>query len=106
LLDALRGAGAALLIDAASSGAPPGTLRRLDAAAGPLPASLRAASTHALGLVQAIELGRVLGALPPHLRVYAVEGQDFGPGEGLSPAVARAADEAARQVLEEVARLL
>ena len=65
LLDALWGAGAAWLVDACASGAPPGTVHRLDAAAGPLPREGFALSSHGLGLAEAVELARALGQLPP-----------------------------------------
>lgn len=91
LLDAFAGAHEVLLVDAVQSGAPPGTVHRLDAAAGPLPQDALRCSTHALGVVEAVELARALGDLPARLQVYGIEGEDFGPGEGLSAAVAAAA---------------
>ena len=51
------------------------------------------ASTHGLGLAEAIELGRALGRLPARLVVYAIEGQGYATGAPLSPPVARAAEE-------------
>jgi hypothetical protein len=50
-------------------------------------------------LGEAVELGRVLGRLPVRLVLYAVEAGDVGYGEGLSPAVAAAAD----RVVDEIA---
>jgi hydrogenase maturation protease len=91
LLDAFGGAHEVLLVDAVQSGAPPGTVHRLDAAASPLPDDALRCSTHALGVVEAVELARALGDLPARLYVYGIEGEDFGPGEGLSAAVAEAA---------------
>jgi hydrogenase maturation protease len=55
-------------------------------------------SSHAVGLAEVIELGRVLKQLPPHLSVVGIEGADFRPGAGLSPAVARAVPKAVRLV--------
>src|SRR5690242_13621602 len=60
LLDALEGADWAILVDAAA-GIAPGTARRFDATAAALPASMTSASTHGMGLAQAIELARALG---------------------------------------------
>ncbi len=77
----------ALVIDAVASGAPPGTLHRFDASAGPLPVELFKGSTHSLGVADAVELARELGRLPPRLAVYGIEGESFETGEGLSPAV-------------------
>ncbi len=88
LLDLWAGAEHAIVVDAAASGAPPGTLRHFDAAAAPLPAGA-ARSTHAFGVADAVELARALGRLPPRLDVYAIEGAVFAPGPGLTPDVAR-----------------
>ncbi len=90
LLSLLDGASEAFLVDACRSGAPSGTVRRFNAAAVPLPASLSGLSTHGFGLAEAIELGRTLGQLPPRCVVYAIEGGSFEPGTPLSPAVAAA----------------
>lgn len=102
LLDAFGGAHAVLLVDAVQSGAPPGTVHRLDAAAGPLPLDALRCSTHALGVVEAVELARALGDLPARLHVYGIEGEDFGPGEGLSAAVAEAADALVEELFNEL----
>ena len=77
----------ALVIDAVSSGAPPGTLHRFDATAEPLSAELFKSSTHALGVAEAVELARELERLPHRLSVYGIEGANFNPGEGLTPPV-------------------
>jgi hydrogenase maturation protease len=98
LLDLWQGAREVVVIDAVSTGAPPGTIHRLDAGEGPLPADLGVASTHALGLAEAIELARALGRLPERLLVIGIEGADFSAGEGLTPAVALAAERVAREI--------
>jgi hydrogenase maturation protease len=64
LLDLLEGADEVVIIDAAASGAEPGTIHRLDAVAGALPAGMFTMSTHSMGLAHAIELARTLGQLP------------------------------------------
>lgn len=103
MIAALEGADAVVLVDAVSSGAPAGTLHRLDASAGPLPGELFAASTHHLGVHDAVELARALGKLPETCVVVGIEGASFDPGESLSPAVDAALDAAANAVREEVA---
>jgi hydrogenase maturation protease len=106
LLDAWEGAGLAIVIDAVSSGAPAGTVHRLDASAQPLPASLAGApSTHAVGLGQAIELARTLGRLPARLVVYGIEGERFSASEELSPSVAEALNGLVEQVRDEVVQM-
>ena len=93
LLDVWDGVGLAVVIDAVSSGAEPGTIHRFDAAAAPLPALLRTStSTHAVGLAEAIELARSLGRLPDRLIVYGIEGERFEAGTDLTPAVAAGTD--------------
>jgi hydrogenase maturation protease len=98
LLDAWAGADHVVVVDAAASGAPPGTIRRFDAGAGSLPARLMRTSTHALGVPEAIELARALGRLPARLEVYAIEGARFTAGAELSPAVERAVRELAESL--------
>lgn len=102
LLDAFGGTGEVLLVDAVQSGAPPGTVHRLDVTTGPLPENALRCSTHALGVVEAVELARALGELPPRLYVYGIEGEDFGPGEGLSAAVAAAAGALVEELVSEL----
>lgn len=90
-----------IVVDAAMGGRPPGTVRRFDASAGPLPAELRGGpSSHAVGTAQAVELARALRRLPHRLVVYAIEGRRFEAGAPLSPAVAAAVE----RVVEEIAR--
>lgn len=91
-----------VLVDAARSGAPPGTLLRFDALEGPLPAALSRVSTHDGGLPEAIELARALGRLPARLVVYGIEGADFSPGAGLSEPVRQAVDDLARRLEREL----
>jgi hydrogenase maturation protease len=99
LVDALDGEDEVTVVDAVSSGAPPGTLYVFQAGRLPLPARLfGASSTHALGLADAIELARSLGRLPRRVVVYGIEGESFDFGKGLSPAVAEAAGRVAEEV--------
>jgi hydrogenase maturation protease len=105
LLEAFKGAGAALLVDACSSGAEPGTLHRFDAAGAAIPARVFRSSTHAFGVGETIELARALGKLPATVIVYGVEGEEFAAGQGLSPRVEAAVARAAASVLEDLERL-
>lgn len=102
LMEAWRGGQRVIVVDAVQSGAPPGRIHRLDARAQPMPSGLFHCSSHAVGLAEAIELARALGQLPLRLVVYGVEGQTFAAGEGLSPAVAAAAEEVVKRVLQEL----
>lgn len=104
LLDAWRGRDVVVLLDATRSGAPPGTIRRFEAGAEPLPAGWDQGSTHAFGAAEAIELARALHELPARVVVYGVEAGRDDPGAELSPEAARALVELERRVAEEVER--
>ena len=102
LIELWDGATSAIVIDAVTSGGVPGTVSRIEAAERRLPAGLSSASTHELGISEAVELARTLGRLPERLLVLAIEGADFTAGEGLTPAVAAAVDEAVEAVVAEL----
>jgi hydrogenase maturation protease len=106
LLEAWEGAGAVILADALHGGGAVGTVHRLDASNRALPAHPGgSSSTHAIGVADAIELGRILGRLPPRVVVYAVTGRRFEAGRGLSPELQDMIDTVARRVLAEAWRL-
>ena len=100
----LEGADSLWLVDAVSSGAPPGTVHRIDAGGRALPADLFRASTHHLGLADAVELARALGRLPARVVFYGIEGESFDAGQGLTTDVAGAVECVAQTVQEEVER--
>jgi hydrogenase maturation protease len=104
LMAAWEGAEHALVVDATASGASPGLVRRFQVQEHSLAADVRRRSTHDFGLSEAIELSRRLGTLPHRLVVYAIEGEDFGHGRGLSPPVVRAVETVAREILAELER--
>ncbi|GAA4553335.1 hydrogenase maturation protease [Amycolatopsis samaneae] len=56
------------------------------------------ASSHALGIPDAVRLGAALGRVPGELVVFAVEAANLDLGVGLSPPVAAAVPEVARAV--------
>ena len=104
LLDAWWGADQAYVIDSVR-GTQPGAVHRIHLSSrdgGDVPATHDRDSTHALGLGDAVELGRVLDRLPPQLDIIGIEGVDFSTGEGVSSEVERAAAE----VADDLARVL
>ena len=102
LVELFDGADDAVIVDAGLSGAAPGTIHRLDAAAGPMPRPMFTMSSHAIGLVESIELARALGTLPARCLVIAIEAERFDLGAALSPAVSEAIERAVEVVLDEV----
>jgi hydrogenase maturation protease len=101
IVDALDGATEAFLVDAVRSGAEPGTVHRLDVTNEPVPATLSAASTHTLGVGEAVELARALGRLPGRVVLYGIEAESIAAGDELTPAVARAVDVVVEELLAE-----
>lgn len=91
-----------VVVDAAVSGAPAGTVHVLDAHAEPLPGHFRACSSHGFGVIEVIELARALGRLPRRLLVYGIEGRAFAPGDALSPEVQLAVADVVERILVDV----
>ncbi len=104
LADGWQGARKVIVIDAATSRSPGGTIFRFEAHTEPLPRKLFATccSCHAFGLAQQIEVARALNQLPPCLIVYGIEGTDFTLGSRLSSGVEAAVPEVVRRVLKEI----
>ncbi|HEY4930878.1 MAG TPA: hydrogenase maturation protease [Terriglobales bacterium] len=102
LIQAWQGATWVMLVDAVRSGAPPGTIHRLDARAASVPTGFFRYSTHAFSVAEAVELARSLDQLPPYLVVYGIEGENFAAGVELSPAVEQAAEAVVERLAEEV----
>jgi len=105
LMAAWEHANAVLLIDAAQSGAEPGTIYRFDAQETSLPAEHFSFSSHAFGVAEAIEMARVLGNLPEHFVVYGIEGRNFRTGEGLCHAVEQSIETVIQRLLNEIQQL-
>jgi len=103
VLAALEQADVAWLVDAARSGAAPGTVHRIDCAAGEALPHRGAVSSHGFGVAEAIALARSLGVLPGRCTVYAIEGADFSPGATLSPAVKAAVGMVVAALLSDLA---
>ena len=101
LIDAWDGAELAVLVDAVSSGAEPGTVHRFDATSEALPSREFRSSTHALGIGETIELARAIGRLPSRVVVFGIEGEVFGSGSGLSDPAEEGVERAVELVLEE-----
>jgi hydrogenase maturation protease len=103
LIVQMEGAASAFVVDACTSGAPPGTIHRFDVSAAPLPDVALGLSTHGFGLATAIELAHTLGHLPRRCVIYAIEGASFETGAPLSPPVAVGVAEVVGRVRAEIA---
>jgi len=102
LLDTWRDARLTVVVDAVVSGGVPGSVHRIEGKAG-LPPSWRSASTHLIGVVEAIELGGAVDMLPDELVVYGIEIDKVAAGVVLSPEIDAAADEVVESVAAELA---
>jgi len=100
LIDVWEGADEVIIVDAAKSGAPPGTIHRFETDHEPLPHGVLATSTHSVGVIEAIEMARSLGRLPERVVVYGIEVSNLTPGVGLSDEV----EEAVNEVVMEIDR--
>lgn len=92
-----------VIVDAVCSGSVPGTVHRLDVKDDPLPTNLFPASTHALGVAEAVELARVLDRMPKKMVVFGIEGKQFNLGAEISPELEPAIQDVVERVLKEVA---
>ena len=99
LPDAWEDAETVVIVDAAHTGRPPGTVLVRDAVARPLPAGGGSGGTHAFGVTEAVELARALGRLPAALTVVSVEAGEVGIGQPLSDAARAAVTTAAQTVV-------
>ncbi len=103
LIERWNGMRHVVLVDASEPAGAPGRIRRLDATAVALPRDVGLSSTHAFGLVEAVELARTLGCLPEWRVVYAIEAGGLTAGAGLAPAVAASVEPAASRIAAELA---
>lgn len=107
LVEMLDGADAAILIDAARTGAPPGTIHEFGFDELERAAAARLVSSHGVGVAAAVALARKLGRAPAHGRIVAIEiapAPQGAPCE-LSAAAREAAERAsirARQLAAEM----
>jgi hydrogenase maturation protease len=101
LIEAWAGAALAIVVDAVRADPPrPGRVHRfvLDQ-----PRAIgRPASSHGLGLGDAVALAVALDRMPDRLIVHAIEAADLTQGPGLTPPVAAAVGTVARAILADI----
>jgi hydrogenase maturation protease len=101
LLDAWDGVQLAVVVDAVlCDPSTPGRIHRTTL--GDAYPAGTSASTHGLGIPDALGLAEALGRAPARLVVFAVEAADLGFGTGLSQPVAEALPDLTRLVLDEL----
>ncbi|MFJ8962616.1 hydrogenase maturation protease [Lentzea sp. NPDC102401] len=97
LMEAWDGAAVVVIVDAVlCTDAIPGHWHRTT-----LPHTVPAASSHGLGVPEAVELAEALDRRPERLVIYAVEVADISFGTGLTPAVAAVVAPLTASVLAE-----
>jgi len=102
LIERLRHVDSVFLIDAAVSGAAAGTIHQTDCTKTDAMPAKSAASSHGLGVAEAVALARMLHGLPRVCMLYAVEGATFAPGAAMSPQVLAAADALVARLAREL----
>jgi hydrogenase maturation protease len=106
LLDAWSGARLAVVVDAIRrDGVAAGQIHRHRVTDGGMPgdwAPAGSASTHGLGISDAIHLAQVVDRMPERLVVFAVEAADIGYGEQMSQPVDASLPELTQAVLAEL----
>jgi len=98
LLETWRDTDLAIVVDAVVSGDVPGTIYRIDGIQG-FPAAWRSASTHLVGLAEAIDLGGAVGVLPNEMVVYGIEIDRVGPGIELGADIEAAVEAVADRIV-------
>ena len=103
LVEAWNDFNRAIVVDCTVSGEAAGRIIRFDALSENIPTDLfNGYSTHSISVVDAVELGKVLGRIPHSLIIFGVEGEDILPGEGLTAKVEEAAARVAGLIAEEL----
>lgn len=105
LIAAWESADAVIIVDAVSSGAPPGTVHEIDARSVPLDRELFRHSTHSFGVAEAVGLAKALDKMPSIARVYGIEGHDFAAGAEPSPDVLEGVEKAIAAVMRGIAEM-
>ena len=90
------------IVDAVTSGSPPGTVSRIDASEADVPERFGCGTTHHFSLGESIAVARALGRLPGTIVVFGIEGERFDLGEELTPAVAAAVPRVCEEIGQEV----
>lgn len=106
LLDLWDRSDRVIMVDAIKSGAEPGTVHSFDASLLP-PRDVMPVSSHGINIIDAVELGRLLGRLPAQMTIIGVEILSEEPFHvGLTPEVVAAVPVARERVQETILNIL
>jgi hydrogenase maturation protease len=101
LIDGFALGDVVVMVDAVVTGAEPGTIHRFTSEELPDRMGI-GQSSHLVGLIGTIELGKLLGKLPNGLVLIGIESTDFEHGEGMTDAVDAAVNAAVEAVCREL----
>lgn len=101
LIDGFASGDVVVMVDAVVTGAEPGTIHRFTSEELPDRMGI-GQSSHLVGLIGTIELGKLLGRLPNGLVLIGIESTDFEHGEGMTDAVDAAVNAAVEAVCREL----
>lgn len=91
-----------IIVDAAISGEPVGTIKQFDALSEQIPRDISPISSHSINLAETISLARTLDQLPKYLAVFAIEAGNLDQGTELSAEVRLAGV----SVVQEIGRII
>jgi len=104
IIDTWEGWPALFLVDAICAGGEIGSLRVFDASQEDVPTNIFGRTTHTFSLSEMIALARQLGKLPSVVRVYGIEGKEFGIGKSISKAVEDTVSQTVLRINEDIRR--
>ncbi len=106
LLAKMTQAPTVFFIDACMSGAQAGDIQRIDLRHEALPVQHHDVSSHGFGLMAAIDLARILGQLPQTCIIYAIEGENYAIGAGVSSSVQQAIEQVVSRIEDEIVNFI
>ncbi len=102
LIDLWRGFSQVILIDAVTAGLPPGSTIQMDLS-GEIPSgTFFGASSHSVGIAQALAISLALDELPPSVILYGIQAGNFKVGAAPSKEVEKASQSVALSLLSEL----
>jgi hydrogenase maturation protease len=87
LVNLMEGRKQVVIVDACRSKESPGTVLKVNANSGDLPAALNASSSHGMGVGEGIRLAQALNVLPDSCEIWLISGSDFRLGQCPGPPV-------------------